>query len=183
MAKVRWATVRHPPGRSNSLLRRLSAKRKRNSDLSAIGENFGGENEASAGGPDTRPEEDRSTEQSRTVYVNTHVDPHDLDEDGSPAVDYPRNKVRTARYTPFTFIPKNLYFQFQNVANLYFLLLVILQARHSPLPARSQKLTIPLVFLHFRSCKCGSVCGPSDHHRGDYCHQGCHRRLATYGTR
>ncbi|KAI9284134.1 hypothetical protein BC943DRAFT_338398 [Umbelopsis sp. AD052] len=37
------------------------------------------------------------------------------------------NRVHTAKYTPLTFIPKNLFEQFRNVANLYFLFLVILQ--------------------------------------------------------
>ena len=129
MAKVRWATIRHPPGRSNSILRRLSARRKRTSDLDTIGENFGGENEATAGGDDTRPEEEQASQEARTIYVNVPVEPQDLDEDGLMSQEYPRNKVRTARYTPITFIPKNLWYQFQNVANLYFLLLVILQVK------------------------------------------------------
>ncbi|KAI9488071.1 hypothetical protein BDB00DRAFT_792173 [Zychaea mexicana] len=37
------------------------------------------------------------------------------------------NRIRTAKYTPLSFIPKNLFEQFRNVANLYFLFLVILQ--------------------------------------------------------
>ncbi|KAI7891370.1 uncharacterized protein EV154DRAFT_420486 [Mucor mucedo] len=40
---------------------------------------------------------------------------------------YAHNRVRTAKYTPISFIPKNLFEQFRNVANLYFLFLVILQ--------------------------------------------------------
>lgn len=128
MAKVRWATVRHPPGRSNSILRRLSVRRKRASDLSAIGENFGGENQATYGGEDTRPDAvDTHGTMARTIYVNTPVDAEDLDEEGSLKAYFPRNKIRTARYTPLSFVPKNLWLQFHNVANLYFLLLVILQ--------------------------------------------------------
>ena len=37
------------------------------------------------------------------------------------------NYVRTNRYTWYTFIPKNLYEQFCNIANLYFLLIGMLQ--------------------------------------------------------
>lgn len=131
MAKVRWATVRHPPGRSSSILRRLSARRKRASDLSAIGENFGGENQATQGGDDTRPESEIPANSTRTIYVNVPVDPEDLNEEGELETTYPRNKVRTARYTALTFVPKNLWYQFHNIANLYFLLLVILQVRLS----------------------------------------------------
>ena len=101
-------------------------KRKQASDLQAIGENFGGENRATEGGEDSR-EPDKVHHESRTIYVNVPIDPEDLDEDGSIKHNYPRNKVRTARYTPLSFVPKNLWYQFHNVANLYFLLLVILQ--------------------------------------------------------
>ncbi|OLL25914.1 Phospholipid-transporting ATPase DNF1, partial [Neolecta irregularis DAH-3] len=65
--------------------------------------------------------------QIRTVAFNAPLPQHCLDDDGTPAADYPRNKIRTAKYTPLTFVPKNLWFQFHNVANIYFLFIVILQ--------------------------------------------------------
>lgn len=37
------------------------------------------------------------------------------------------NEIRTAKYTIFNFIPKNLFEQFRRVANVYFLILIILQ--------------------------------------------------------
>lgn len=37
-------------------------------------------------------------------------------------------RIRTSKYTIFTFLPKNLFEQFRRVANTFFLLLVILQA-------------------------------------------------------
>ena len=37
------------------------------------------------------------------------------------------NEIRTAKYTIYNFIPKNLFEQFRRVANVYFLILIILQ--------------------------------------------------------
>lgn len=65
----------------------------------------------------------------RYVYVN-----HPLSDDlvykdtQQPVLQYPRNKIRTTKYTPLSFLPKNILFQFRNVANTYFLVLVILGA-------------------------------------------------------
>ena len=41
---------------------------------------------------------------------------------------YHKNQIRTYKYNAFTFIPLNLFEQFHRFANIYFLLLVILQA-------------------------------------------------------
>ncbi|CAN3373146.1 phospholipid-transporting ATPase Dnf1p [Diutina rugosa] len=71
---------------------------------------------------------DRKSEH-RTVVFNRLLPEDDLDEDGMPATNYPRNKIRTTKYTPLTFLPKNIINQFlHNVANIYFLVLVILGA-------------------------------------------------------
>ena len=40
---------------------------------------------------------------------------------------FPNNFVRTAKYTVLNFVPKNLFEQFMRVANLYFLVVSILQ--------------------------------------------------------
>lgn len=64
----------------------------------------------------------------RKIYFN-HELPSDMTtSQGHAIVKYPRNKIRTTKYTPISFIPKNLLFQFTNVANFYFLVLVILGA-------------------------------------------------------
>lgn len=63
----------------------------------------------------------------RNVYANIPLPASELNKSGDPIVKYPRNKVRTAKYTLITFIPKNLLEQFRRVANIYFLVLVILQ--------------------------------------------------------
>lgn len=64
----------------------------------------------------------------RTIYVNSVLPDSLKDEHGLPIITYPRNKIRTTKYTPLSFLPKNLAFQFKNVANTYFLILVILGA-------------------------------------------------------
>ncbi|KUI74548.1 Phospholipid-transporting ATPase DNF1 [Cytospora mali] len=70
-------------------------------------------------------EEDHATG-PRQLYFNLPLPEELLDEEGNPAQQYTRNKIRTAKYTPLSFIPKNLWFQFQNIANIFFLFLVIL---------------------------------------------------------
>uniref|UniRef100_A0A8C2XNU2 Phospholipid-transporting ATPase n=1 Tax=Cyclopterus lumpus TaxID=8103 RepID=A0A8C2XNU2_CYCLU len=41
--------------------------------------------------------------------------------------DYPTNAIKTSKYNPFTFLPLNLFEQFQRIANAYFLFLLVLQ--------------------------------------------------------
>lgn len=69
--------------------------------------------------------------EARNVYFNIPLPPEALDENGHPALRFNRNKIRTAKYTPLSFIPKNLWFQFQNIANDYFLFLIILNVSKS----------------------------------------------------
>ncbi|KAG6839959.1 hypothetical protein C0991_010024 [Blastosporella zonata] len=63
----------------------------------------------------------------RNIYVNSPLSAMEVDQKGEPVVRYQRNKVRTTKYTPLTFVPKNLYEQFRRIANLFFLSLVVLQ--------------------------------------------------------
>ncbi|GEQ70638.1 hypothetical protein JCM33374_g4316 [Metschnikowia sp. JCM 33374] len=65
----------------------------------------------------------------RYIYVNHPLPPNMSDpHSGALVLDYPRNKIRTTKYTPLSFIPKDLMYQFRKVANTYFLILVILGA-------------------------------------------------------
>ncbi|KAM8885159.1 phospholipid-transporting ATPase ID-like isoform 2-T4 [Spinachia spinachia] len=43
---------------------------------------------------------------------------------------YATNAIKTSKYNPFTFLPMNLFEQFQRIANAYFLFLLVLQNRH-----------------------------------------------------
>lgn len=63
----------------------------------------------------------------RTIHVNIPLPGYLTHHSGDPIIRYVRNKVRTSKYTLFTFIPKNLSEQFRRVANIYFLGLVVLQ--------------------------------------------------------
>lgn len=65
--------------------------------------------------------------EKRRIYVNVveeQLDNHDFQ--GLPY--YPPNIIKTYKYSMISFIPRNLFEQFRRVANLYFLLTVILQA-------------------------------------------------------
>ncbi|RMD43517.1 hypothetical protein DV735_g1625, partial [Chaetothyriales sp. CBS 134920] len=64
--------------------------------------------------------------QPRSVYFNVPLPPEELNENGQRTQQFVRNKIRTAKYTPLSFVPKNLFFQFQNVANIYFFFIIIL---------------------------------------------------------
>lgn len=64
----------------------------------------------------------------RSIYFNLPLPDDMLDEDDMPILEYPRNKIRTTKYTPITFLPKNIMLQFNNFANIYFLILVIMGA-------------------------------------------------------
>ncbi|KAJ2816962.1 hypothetical protein IWW50_006319, partial [Coemansia erecta] len=60
----------------------------------------------------------------RTIYLNA-----DVPEDALPthAQHFCTNAITTSQYTLVTFLPKNLSRQFRRVANIYFLVLTILQ--------------------------------------------------------
>lgn len=63
---------------------------------------------------------------NRTVWFNLPLPDHAKNEAGLPKATFARNKIRTSKYTPLSFIPKNLWFQFHNIANVYFLFIIIL---------------------------------------------------------
>ena len=69
--------------------------------------------------------EDQDTVKRR-IFFNISLPNDAKDEEGRPLTKFGRNKIRTAKYTPLSFVPKNLYFQFHNIANIYFLFLIIL---------------------------------------------------------
>lgn len=113
--RQRWATTRvNAPGgvkKRIPVMDRLLGRWKRKSPATE--------------GP-TNPGEGEGKGPRRQVYFNIPIPEAERDEDVFPNTNYPRNKIRTAKYTPLTFVPKNLWFQFHNIANIYFLLVVML---------------------------------------------------------
>jgi phospholipid-translocating ATPase len=134
--RLRFATQRHPgaagPRKRDTIMRALSIRRrtpeKNDADLEQVRENFETNQQQDGRGVvfDIDNEEELS---QRRVYVNQHLPAELLDEDGSPLQQFSRNKIRTAKYTPLIFVPKNLWLQFHNIANIYFLFVTILAVR------------------------------------------------------
>lgn len=131
--RIRWATQR---------VTGASEQKKRRSIINRLHHRKAGSSEKkrdSADGLqlDGVPEEtDISTENgdqevsSRTIFFNIPLPDNAKDDDGRPLAKYARNKIRTAKYTPLSFIPKNLWFQFHNIANIYFLFVIVLAVRN-----------------------------------------------------
>ncbi|KAK3938419.1 phospholipid-transporting ATPase DNF1 [Diplogelasinospora grovesii] len=128
--RSRWAT-RKLTVKSSSLKRLSLVGRKHNRAAS-------GEKKRASGGSESLRQDDNAQNDDQSVTSEGHgAAPRSLffnlplprelrDEEGHPVQQYPRNKIRTAKYTPLSFVPKNLWFQFHNIANIFFLFLVIL---------------------------------------------------------
>ncbi|KAL3422317.1 phospholipid-translocating P-type ATPase [Phlyctema vagabunda] len=133
--RQRWATQRvtgkKGVNKRHSILGRLQhrgsqSEKKRDSggNMSMATTELGGIQEEPT--VDEQSQEDDGAEGPRTIYFNRSLPKEMLDETGNPSHTFKRNKIRTAKYTPLSFIPKNIYYQFHNVANVYFLFLIIL---------------------------------------------------------
>ncbi|KAK5662899.1 hypothetical protein OQA88_6310 [Cercophora sp. LCS_1] len=132
MQRSRWATrkltVKSSTMKRLSLLGRIHDKHTATEKKRASG----GSESLRQSQTDGAPNDDASVHSNgggaapRQVFFNIPLPPELKDSDGRPTTQYPRNKIRTAKYTPLSFIPKNLWFQFHNIANIFFLFLVIL---------------------------------------------------------
>lgn len=126
--RIRWATHRATGPKADNkrqslkdrLHRRIgSGEKKRDSFGKEAGPLEHTDIDSSDGGVDEH-------DSGRRIYFNVPLPAHERDEDGHPIGTYARNKIRTAKYTPISFIPKNLWFQFHNIENVYFLFIIIL---------------------------------------------------------
>lgn len=138
MQRTRWATRKMTikssslkrlslKGRAHNRTQSLAAEKKRASGGSGSSQPAGDAPGQGQEGDDASNSQDvEGGAAPRKLYFGLPLPKELQDEEGKPFQQYPRNKIRTAKYTPLSFIPKNLFFQFQNVANIFFLFLVIL---------------------------------------------------------
>ena len=127
--RMRWATQRVTGASGQqkrvSILDRFHHKR------STSGEKKSHEQETSPPLDEIQeaPEEQKDAEEAggrRRIFFNIPLPDDAKDPEGHPLQNFGRNKIRTAKYTAVSFIPKNLWFQFHNVANIYFLFVIVL---------------------------------------------------------
>lgn len=125
--RIRWATQRAkgaPGGKKRhhilERLHRRTASSEKKREFADGSQTEGLPHEGSS-----EESEDQDTVERR-IFFNIPLPNDAKDEEGRPLAKFGRNKIRTAKYTPLSFVPKNLYLQFQTVANIYFLFLNIL---------------------------------------------------------
>jgi len=75
----------------------------------------------------------------RTFYLNDHA--------RNQAMNFKSNYIRTTKYTAFTFLPLCLFQQFKRLANIYFLIMAILQSISIISPLNPTTAILPLVFV------------------------------------
>lgn len=127
--RIRWATrkltSKDASRKRGSLLGRLHSEKRRSKRSSA-----GEVTESDLDKEDaTAADEPEAEDPGRRIFFNIPLPDDARDEEGHPKSHYARNKIRTAKYTPISFVPKNLWFQFHNIANIYFLFIIILSVR------------------------------------------------------
>ena len=130
--RIRWATQR-VTGQSGkrkrvSILNRFhrrteSAEKRESSGSNSVAQSQDLEVLEEQGESDDGTEAEQIR---RRVFFNIPLPDDAKDEEGHPLQHFGRNKIRTSRYTPLSFIPKNLWYQFHNIANVYFLFIIIL---------------------------------------------------------
>lgn len=126
--RIRWATHRatgtKAENKRHSLKERLHRRMGSNSEKrDSLGKEGGTSGEHSTDASDAGSDDQ---DPGRRVYFNVPLPQTERDEEGHATAHYARNKIRTAKYTPLSFIPKNLWWQFHNIANMYFLFIIIL---------------------------------------------------------
>ncbi|KAL9131949.1 MAG: hypothetical protein Q9217_000229 [Psora testacea] len=151
--RIRWATQRVSGAsgqrKRHSIMNRFHYKRsssgeKKSDDLEDSPRLDGIQAEA-----DGRETPRETTDTTRRIFFNIPLPPDAKDAQGHPLFNFGRNKIRTAKYTPLSFVPKNLWFQFHNVANVYFLFVIILSIFPIFGAANAGLDAVPLIVILF----------------------------------
>ena len=133
--RMRWATQRLP-GQSGVKKRLSILNRYSKTSFSPFEEKqpkANGDKITTDDSPVGQEVSEEKESQSRTIFMNVPLPPDMKTAEGHNKQQFGRNKIRTAKYTALSFVPKNLWFQFHNIANVYFFFIIILQVR-KPLP-------------------------------------------------
>ncbi|KAI9725741.1 MAG: hypothetical protein M1828_002624 [Chrysothrix sp. TS-e1954] len=141
--RQRWATTRATGEQARS--KRLSIRNRFHK------RNFSGSS-SSVGpkGDDAKADiddEEHSGHSSRSIYFNIDLPPSARDEEGHPKEQFARNKIRTSKYTALSFFPKNLWLQFHNIANIYFLFIILLSIGYIFGAANPGLNAVPLIVI------------------------------------
>uniref|UniRef100_A0A914E2E4 Phospholipid-transporting ATPase n=2 Tax=Acrobeloides nanus TaxID=290746 RepID=A0A914E2E4_9BILA len=108
---------------------------------------FGGKGKKGNGGQEDRRASEAS-DRERVLKAN--------DREFNAQFKYADNYIQTSKYNVISFVPKNLFEQFQRLANFYFLLLMILQFIPQISSVSWWTTAIPLfIVLAFSACKDG----------------------------
>ena len=83
---------------------------------------------------------------SETAHASDYT-VHSNDAEANKKHGYPSNFIRTAKYTVWNFVFKNLYEQFRRFSNIYFLLNAIATLIPSAAPVSPFTSIAPLVFV------------------------------------
>jgi len=143
--RIRWATQRVTGPNEQSKRHGILDRLHKRTGSSEKKQEFGDAPHAGSQQQDAADLEEGGEQEpsQRRIFFNIPLPDDAKDEEGRPLTRFGRNKIRTAKYTPLSFVPKNLYYQFHQVANIYFLFLVILGVRTSSFVRDLALLTSP----------------------------------------
>lgn len=91
----------------------------------------------------------RRDDVKRRIFFNLPLPESKLDNKGLPVQQFKTNLIKTTKYTPITFLPKNILEQFKRVANIFFLGMAILQLMPSFAVGNISFVILPLAFVIF----------------------------------
>lgn len=86
-----------------------------------------------------REDEMETNEKKRVIFLN--------DDLRNAKYPYSTNYIKTTKYTLLTFVPVALFMQFMRVANIYFLMIAVLQAIPQISPLNPITAIVPLAFV------------------------------------